>query len=357
MLTTNAPGAPDYNVQKKKENVRRCILYGVGVGGVRAIGKITNKISEVRVNNSTGNDDWAAAKTKIFECREIQENGLHSLEQICSTAFLGIPEIRGLLAASLKLQLTPDELMSLLDAFGCIETTRKKGKEIRRVVVNKFLTCFKRLDACSREEDQKSRSRKESQIRKSNCSDNDSSILKIEKEDQVENSSNSKSQNANSVIEGSVIRDIVVKKQSQSQELTINQGEKNTVENAHFRKSKIEISETATTASDRDHKRESQTLSSQSKRMLTKHCPVVTTTHINSNANKHSKPSPSKIITAKNQSKNRDKSIVSHAAISIPLTAKPVDPANPAIRECATLRRKSESPETEETRTCYDPYS
>lgn len=358
MLPATAPEAFHYYSQKKKENIRRCTLYGVGVGGVRAIGKLTNRVSDVRGNNSTKKDDWAAAKTKILECREIQENGFSSFEQICSTAFLGIAEIRGLLAATLKLQFTPDELMSLLDAFGCIETIRKKGKEIRRVGVNKFVMCLKRLDASSREE-QKSNYRKEQQIKISNCSDNDNSILLIEMENLIDNSSSSssKSKNGSSMIESGLALDTGVGKNYE--DLKIDQSKKNTEESGQFRKSRDDSTEVTKSAGVTvgGHKKLSQTLSSERKRMMHRHRPITPTAHTHSTAHSQMSTSPSGKIITKNQIKAGDKHILSHVEIPIPIpilipfTAIASNPLDPAVRESATLRRKSESPETEEPST------
>ena len=361
MLPATAPEAFRYNTQKKKENIRRCTLYGVGVGGVRAIGKLTDRVSDVsdvsdvRGNNSTKKDDWAAAKTKILECREIQENGFSSFEQNCSTAFLGILEIRGLLAATLKLQFTPDELISLLDAFGCIEAIRKKGKEIRRVGVNKFVMCLKRLDASSREE-QKSNCRKEQQIKISNCSDNDNSILPIEMENLIDNSSSRKSKNGTSMIESGLALDIDVGKNYK--DLKTDQSEKNTEESGQFRISRDDSTEVTKSAGVAvgGHKKESQTLSSERKRMMHRHRPITPTAHTHSTAHSHMSTSPSRKITTKNQIKAGDKYILSSVEIPIPIpfTANASNPLDPAVRESATIRRKSESPETEESSTCCD---
>lgn len=146
MLISEEEKATDVDRKKRKESLPASLLHGVGVGGIKTIAKMSARNDADKGDDSGKKDDWVAAKLKILECREIQANGLSCLEKTCTGVTVGIPELRSMLESSLRLFLISDELMSLLDAFGCIEMFQKNKKEISRgVIVKKFLTCLKRL--------------------------------------------------------------------------------------------------------------------------------------------------------------------------------------------------------------------
>jgi hypothetical protein len=146
MLISEEEKAADIDRKKRIESLPANSLHGVGVGGIKTIAKMSARNDADKGDDSGKKDDWVAAKLKILECREIQANGLSCLEKSCTGVTVGVTELRSMLESSLRLFLISDELMALLDAFGCIEMFQKNKKEISRgVVVKKFLTCLKRL--------------------------------------------------------------------------------------------------------------------------------------------------------------------------------------------------------------------
>jgi hypothetical protein len=146
MLISEEEKAADIDRKKRIESLPANSLHGVGVGGIKTIAKMSGRNDADKGDDSGKKDDWVAAKLKILECREIQANGLSCLEKSCTGVTVGVTELRSMLESSLRLFLISDELMALLDAFGCIEMFQKNKKEISRgVIVKKFLTCLKRL--------------------------------------------------------------------------------------------------------------------------------------------------------------------------------------------------------------------
>jgi hypothetical protein len=146
VLISEEEKAADIDRKKRMESLPANSLHGVSVGGIKTIAKMSARNDAEKGDDNGKKDDWVAAKLKILECREIQANGLSCLEKTCTGVTVGITELRSMLESSLRLFLISDELMSLLDAFGCIEMFQKNKKEISRgVIVKKFLTCLKRL--------------------------------------------------------------------------------------------------------------------------------------------------------------------------------------------------------------------
>jgi hypothetical protein len=146
MLISEEEKAADIDRKKRNESLPANLLHGVGVGGIKTIAKMSARNYADKGDDSGKKDDWVAAKLKILECREIQSNGLSRLEKTCTGVTIAVTELRSMLESSLQLFLIYDELMSLLDAFGCLEMFQKNKKEISRgVIVKKFLTCLKRL--------------------------------------------------------------------------------------------------------------------------------------------------------------------------------------------------------------------
>ena len=139
-----------------KELLRVSLLYGSGVESAKAMtmaGKNLRLGTHPLVNTGTVDThfpytdaDVAAARRKVFENREINAGaGVRALELAITSASISFNELQRALIMSLKLKLTPSELAALLAAFRCVDTFKRKGKAMSRVVVKPFVTGLIRL--------------------------------------------------------------------------------------------------------------------------------------------------------------------------------------------------------------------
>jgi len=139
-----------------KDLLRVSQLYGSGVAAAQALtmaGKPLRLGSHPLVNTGPVDTnfpytdaDLASARRKVFENRELHAGaGVRALELAITSASISFHELQRALVMCLKLQVTAAELAALLALFRCVDTFKRKGRVLSRVVVKPFLTGLMRL--------------------------------------------------------------------------------------------------------------------------------------------------------------------------------------------------------------------